>query len=297
MERADGLLRVTYVHYILSMDKHGSGNSTWKPVLELFTTDNEAGISKLENNRKEVLEKLLIDSTNNNSLKSIVSKARENARGMQDYITKEVWEEINGMYHSINQPGVATQLNTYEAVKVIQFFTRHCVSFTGVTDITMPRGTGWNFMNVGKHIERCLQTIVIADKHFAPIYTTGQDSNDVLQWRYLLLALSGYELHLKTYRTTNHQQNVVHQIVLNENFTRSVLYSLSRINFYLQHITGKNEAENTALVRSFGRLYSKVLYADLEMLTGSALKDFLDDVKAALLQFNKQLSKQFFSYS
>jgi uncharacterized alpha-E superfamily protein len=37
-------------------------------------------------------------------LLNVLSLKRENARGSQDKITKELWEHINSMYHFINDP-------------------------------------------------------------------------------------------------------------------------------------------------------------------------------------------------
>ena len=46
-------------------------------------------------NAATALKYLIADTKNLNSGKVLVTKARENARGVQDYITKEVWEQVN----------------------------------------------------------------------------------------------------------------------------------------------------------------------------------------------------------
>src|ERR1700685_4580365 len=106
MERADGMLRIAATHYIFSMDKDVIGTMTWMPIMEIFTESEEDHLKSIENNTEECLKLLLLDTTNTNCLKTLVNKARENARGMQDHITKEVWEEVNQMYHLINQPAL-----------------------------------------------------------------------------------------------------------------------------------------------------------------------------------------------
>src|SRR5215203_1080273 len=198
MERVDGLLRLTRIHYILWLDKELSGHKTWKPVLETFTFATGEKLAQLENDSNTTLKYLLLDNTNANSLIQLLSKARENARGAQDHLTKEVWEEVNGMYHLINDTSLPGLLTAYEAMKVLEVFTKHSVAYTGITQITMPRGTGWDFMNLGKYIERCLQTIAITEKQLE-LTAAIKSENDILNWRYLLLALSGYEMHLKSY--------------------------------------------------------------------------------------------------
>lgn len=298
MERADGLLRLTGTHYILSLDKDENGSRNWRSVLEVLTVTPEEKLVALQNDTKAALQKLLLDGRNADSLKSIVNKARENARGGQDHITKEVWEGVNYMYHLVNGPALAERLHRDDTLQVIGEFTRQSVFFTGVMEITMPRGMGWNFMNLGKYTERCLQTIGITEKQLSLMDFSNNKTIDMLEWRYLLLSLSGYELHLKTYQNAHYNNNVFHQVLLNENFPRSVLYSLNRIERYLERIMEKNQnVENEGLMRTFARLHSKVRYVDPDTLNNVTLQALLQEVRGDLMDFNKQLGYHFFSYA
>ena len=244
---------------------------------------------------QSTLKYLLLDTDNPNSLIQLLNRARENARGAQDHLTKEVWEEVNGMYHLINDASLPRLLTAFEAMKAIELFTKHSVSYTGITQITMSRGTGWNFMNLGKFIERCLQTIAILEKQLQTV--SLKQENDILMWRHLLLSLSGYEQHLKTYRTATYNHNVMHHVLLNENFTRSVQYSLMHVHTYLERLANRNDAESAQLIRSFGRLHSQVEYMDLNLLDNPSLERFLGDLKEGLLDFERAASTYFFSYS
>lgn len=292
------MLRVVSTHYILSFDKDVSGNLTWKPVLEMFNGMPEEEIAAIENNTGEVLQKLITDKDNTNSLKTIMSRARENARGAQDHLTKEVWEEVNSVYHLMNQPGISKQLAGDQAMEVLDLFTRHSVLYNGITHITMARGTGWSFMNLGKYIERCLEAIVLINKQYQLIHYNFDEVRDIMQWRYLLMSLSGYELHLKTYGSSNYNHNVLHQVLFNEEFPHSVLYSLSRIERHLKEVARGNDSEsNAALLRCFGRLYSKVKYTDMETLNQQTLQQFLEEIRLDLLYFTKRLVQHFFSYA
>ncbi|MVT09009.1 alpha-E domain-containing protein [Chitinophaga tropicalis] len=298
MERAEGLLRVSSTHYSLSLDKDVNGELTWQPVLETFTSATASEIEEIAHHTGPALMKLLTEANNNNSLKAIIGRARENARGIQDYITKEVWEEVNSFYHLINQPLLDRRLLTYEAADVLQEFTRRSVLYTGITDITMARGTGWAFMNLGKYIERCLETIVLTNKQYALNYYKVNEIKDIMQWRHLLMSLSGYELHLKTYRSSLYNHDVLHQVLFNEDFPHSVVYSLGRIDRHLQDVTRKSfSEENAALQRNFGRLFSKVKHTDLEVLNDNTLQPFLEELRQDLLRFTHLLSQKFFSYA
>jgi uncharacterized alpha-E superfamily protein len=298
MERSDGMLRLAGTHYIFSLDKDVNGTSSWKSVLEIFTDSDEECLQSIENNTEECLKFLLLDTRNTNCLRTLVNKARENARGVQDLITKEVWEEVNQMYHFVNQPELLQKINSYHSLEVIEPLIKHTVMYAGITDITMPRGTGWCFMNLGKYIERCLQTIAFTEKQLEITNFSEADTNDLLQWKYLLFSLSGYELHVKTYRSSNHNFNVLHQVLINENFTRSIMYSLQRIEHYLNRIIGNEiNEERAALLRDFGRLFSKVRFMELDSLTKDTVPVFFEDIKVGLVEFNQRVVQHFFSYS
>ncbi len=298
MERADGMLRCTMTNYILMFDKGVSNNLSWQHILEVFADAEAEEIDALKYNTEAALYKLLLDSTNTNSLKNILGKARENARGIQDNITKEVWEQVNGMYHSINAPLLIDKLRGYDALETVNTFCSESIMYNGVTDTTMPRGLGWSFMNLGRYIERCFITIEVAEKFFSLIDFDLSNEKDILQWRPMLLALSGYELHLKTYRSTSHNENALHQVVFNKDFTRSVLYSLNRISKYLVDVLQENNTEHKeAIIKRFGRLLSKVEYMDFDTLNKDNLQDFFTELKTSLGDFSNLIGLSFFSYS
>ncbi|MBX3241166.1 MAG: alpha-E domain-containing protein [Chitinophagaceae bacterium] len=297
MERTDGLLRATSSHYILSLDSMVMGNMTWRSVLEVFTTLPNDEIATLEHNSFATLHALLTDVNSQSSLKVIVTRARENARGAQDHITKEVWEEVNALYHLLNQSNISDRQGEQDVIKMMLLFTQHSLLYTGVADVTMPRGLGWSFMNLGKFIERCLEILVLVDKHYEAINYNLNEENVIIQWKELLFSLSGYELHLKTYRGSRYNRNVLHQVLFNEDFPHSVLYSLSRIQKYLEDVVTEHHSPGSAeLTRRFGALWSKVKYTDPTDIKSDNLKPFLESTKQDLLQFSTRLGQNFFSY-
>lgn len=297
MERADNLLRVIKTNYILSLDKDVNGSVTWKPALKIFTSSSANEIEELEDNADASLYKLILDTENINSLKLIVTRARENARGVQDHVTKEVWNQVNHMYHLINQLS-ADSFNSSRALETIDLITLDSILYAGVTDLTMPRGTGWSFMNLGRHIERCLMIIEMTDIEFKSIGYNLHNNKDILQWRYLLLSLSGFELHLKSYRTQNYNYNVLHQVLFNYDFSHSLIYSLDRMNKYLDDLISENSnIEDTTLEKYFGRLYSSVKFTDFDLLNSFVLRSFLAQVKSQVIEFSRRLGRSFFSYS
>jgi uncharacterized alpha-E superfamily protein len=48
---------------------------------------------------------------------------------------------------------------------------------------SLPRGLGWSFSRIGKHIERCLQTISMTQSYYEPINYNLDGKEDLLYWK------------------------------------------------------------------------------------------------------------------
>jgi len=298
MERSDCQLRVIRTNYILSFDTGLSDAFSWKDVITLFGHSSDETIMQYGDSVGASLSYLLTDTRNLNSLKVLITKARENARGVQDNITKEVWEQVNQLYHIVNDPKLSQKITGSRALEVIDRLDQSNILYYGVTDSTMPRGQGWNFMNLGKFIERSILTIDTTYAHFRKIDHQINTAQDILFWRNLLLSLSGYELYLKTYTHGKHNINVIDHVIFNKNFPRSLLYSLERVNRYLNEIADDTKMEGSiTLQKMFGRICSKVEFADMHMIQEMSLPHFLYSLRKDLLDFCNQLTRIYFSYA
>ncbi|MFX9552248.1 alpha-E domain-containing protein, partial [Acinetobacter baumannii] len=79
-------------------------------------------------------------------------------------------------------------------------------------------------MNIGKYLERAIQSVDILDTKFSSVSDNPDLLTDTTYWKHLLLSLGGYELYLKTYREGFEAENILEQVVLNNDFPRSVIY-------------------------------------------------------------------------
>ncbi len=297
VERTDGILRMLKINFITSLDQTAEEAFSWKPVLKVFTLMPEEQIAAFSNNSDEVLMYMITSRDNHNSIRNIIARARENARGMQDHITKEAWECMNEFYHYVNSGEIDKAIENDEQVAVLCSLLDHCLLFYGVIEVTMPRGQGWNFMNLGKFIERAIQTVDILDVKFNDKHYDLDDSEEIPYYRNLLLSLSGYELYMKSYRVGLDGQNVVNMTLLNTQFPRSVLYCLIRLDRTIRGMSSENIEATPKLQKLIGRLRSMVEYSDLESISEKGLHEFLSDVKTDLYGFGNALSRSYFAYN
>jgi uncharacterized alpha-E superfamily protein len=239
---------------------------------------------------------MISNRENVNSLRSVVLQARENARGMQDHITKEVWECLNGLYHKVNSEEVERAIARGEQIVMLSDLSDQCFLFNGVTDATMPRGEGWHYLNLGKFIERAIQTIDMLEVRFRAMNYDLDDHTETSDWRNLLLCLSGYEMYLKRYRGGFQGRNVADMAILNADFPRSLLYCLQHIDRIIGTLSHENVGGTPQLEKQIGRLRAKVQFAETDQFTAAYLRTFLSETKNDFYQLSNTLAKTYFAY-
>ena len=91
MERTDNVLRVLRTNYIASQDEIQNFDwQLWVDGLGVQVKNSEVTVS----NYREALFHLVLNKENDSSVLTNIVRARENARSIQDYITKEVWQFV-----------------------------------------------------------------------------------------------------------------------------------------------------------------------------------------------------------
>lgn len=296
IERSDGIMRMLKVNYAASLDKSSGTEFTWKPVLQLFTFLNHEEIKAIEFDRRAVMEYMILNKNNPNSLVNIITRSRENARGVQDHITLEVWGCINDFYHLVRQERMAKLIAKDEVVQVLDELMKQDLLFYGTADITMPREQGWWFMNIGKSIERAVQTVDLLNVKFSDLSYDINTPADTPYWKYLLMSASGYELYVKTYRSGLKGEHVIELMVLHEEFPRSILYSLAEACYYFSKLrSDRNLANFNKVIFLLGKLKSKVEYSNLESISSQGLNHYLDEIRQGLNGITNALNTYYFA--
>src|SRR5580704_5878725 len=295
MERTDGILRMLRINYASSQDD--LQDFSWKPVLRIFTYLDEERAAAIAQHSRGVLQYMVTSKENPNSVLNMVTHARENARSVQDHITKELWQCLNDFYHTVRDEKLVQWLDKEDPVTILDILIKQGLLYYGTADITMARGEGYCFLNIGKFLERGVQSADILDVKFS-----GMDNDsmltDTVYWKYLLLSIAGYELYLKTYRSGFDARNIVEQIILSPDFPRSVLYSVSRLQMHFGRLKGERHREAYQKIDfMIGKIHSKIRYSTVDSILQQGLHAYLISVKEDLYEVGNALNQHYFAYT
>jgi uncharacterized alpha-E superfamily protein len=288
MERSDNVLRALRTNYIASQDE--IQNFDWK----LWTEGMSMGTAEITNYR-DALKHLLLNKENDASVLVSIVRARENARSVQDYITKEVWQCINDYYHLIQNPKTEQLLLKNDPVTAIDNLLRESVLFYGTVDITMNRSEGYTFLNLGKYIERSLRCLDILELKLIEIQRGG---NEAMHWKYLLYSLSGYEFHTKQYKNALQMNEVLHQIFLNTQFPHSVLYSLQQTERYFKRMSDISLPEHFKEIEFLmGKINNQLKYSVNINASVEEVRKLIADKRYEIKELAFKLASLYFGYS
>ncbi|WP_295654376.1 alpha-E domain-containing protein [uncultured Mucilaginibacter sp.] len=296
MERSDGMLRMLKINYASSQDTIQT--FTWEPVIRIFAGGKEDEILALGNDSRAVLKYMVLDRENPNSIVNIITLARENARGVQELISKDLWQCLNEFYHTVKDPKLKFYLEKDGPITALDILIKQGMLYSGTLEITMERGEGRSFINIGKFLERGIQSVDILDTKFGSIDNNPNLLTDTSYWKHLLLSLGGYEIYLKAYRSGFEAENVLEQVVLNNDFPRSVIYSVNHILRYFERLKAEsNMPDFRELSFLIGRLQSSIKYSSVKTIRQDGLHDYLTNIRSELFRIGDSLNQHYFAYS
>jgi len=296
VERSDGILRMLKINYASSQDT--IQEFTWYPMIRIFSGGNEEEISKIKDDSRSVVEYLLFNKDNPNSILNIITSARENARSVQEHIAKDLWQCLNEFYHTVKDPKLLWYVQKDDPVTALDILVKQVMLYYGTADSLMERGEIRSFMSIGKYLERSIQSIDILDIKFISINDNPDLLTDTSYWKHLLLSLGGYELYLKSYREGFTAENILELVMLNTDFPRSALYSVNNIQrYFLRLKSEKNIEDFNRLSFNIGRLNSTIKYSSVYTMKTEGLHSYLLKIRNELYGVANLLDEYYFANS
>lgn len=296
MERTNGTLRLLRTNYISSQDE--VQDFSWQPLLRSYSDASVEEIQAIGNDSPKVLEHLLLDRNNGASVFNNITRARENARAVQDHITKEVWQCLNDYYHLIRDKNIHVQVKQGDPVTALDSLIYHGMLYHGTVDITMARGEGFNYLNIGKFLERAILSADMLNIKLTELNYNLQQPVEVPALRYLLYSLSGYELYLKTHRGNFQADHVLQQILYNDNFPHSVSYCLKQLFRYFERLESESLPESyKQLEFLIGRAMNNVKYSSIRLSDSEGLRNFLYQTRQELFGIAAAFNQYYFGNS
>jgi uncharacterized alpha-E superfamily protein len=304
MERAENTARYLDVHFQLMLDLNKlttveSLTAYWEPIVLVTSGLDHYQESVKDYTAESITNYLVFDRTNPNSIFSCVALARENARTIIESISSEMWEQVNNLYHFLQEAKIATVMTN--GYKFYQEVKNGVHLFHGITDSTLSRTEGWYFLQAGRFLERADNTARLLEIKFELLKPTEDqekhDSAEVIQWTAVLKSTSAREAFRKANLSKNDPVTVLQYLILDRMFPRSVYYSVSETEEALWKISGssRHNYRNNA-DRLIGQLVSELSYLTIDEIFDRGLSYYLSEFQMKLAKVGEQIHLIYFAY-
>lgn len=281
IERADDTARLLDVHVqILLEDPWAEEDLVCRTLLQVM--DREVPPAEVTVGRDQVLDALAWDRTSPSAIAGALVAARENARRAREVISTELWEAVNATW---------TQLPAHLAPRRSHEFFRWVVErsalVTGITAQSLSRDDPWNFLILGRSIERADMTArLLATRALAG--ATGPD------WATLLRSCGAYEAYLRRYRGLGAADSAAEFLLTDPLFPRSVVHALGQAHTCLDSldpVPGAAPADDAR--RTLGQARTTLEYGLLPDLV-EHLPELMVGVQRACARSSDQIRERYF---
>ena len=221
VERAEDTARILDVQMqLLIEDAALDEDSACRSLLNVMGVEREGPAD-----RYVVLRELSYSPESPGSIAAALAAARESARRSRETVATEMWQALNTTYNHI-QRGRYRKMPTASAFAWVR---ERAAMINGIAEATMSRDQGWQFMILGRSLER-------ADMTARMVSAASLASGPTTAWPTTLRACGAHEAFLRTHRGIEADLEAAEFLLLDRLFPRSIIHAFNRAERCLQSL-------------------------------------------------------------
>lgn len=287
IERTEHTARVLNVQTNLALEE--SSQNRAKRVKHVLNALRQPELSV--GSFEEAAVVLTLDPQNPASVRSSIRRARENARQIRERISSEMWEQVNRLHLHISDQGRSKDLldQPHEFYNGVLIGTH---LFNGVTDSTMSRDQAWQFIQVGRWLERAGLLVTLLDT-----FLKVETSKTYLDWLGLLKCCTGYEAYRKKIGSELDPVRVGDFLILSATFPHSLRFAITELRRSLQNLAEETENRKTReLDRVLGKMHHDLEYARAEEVVVGDMSVYFERFRQDLMRVHTLVYKLYISW-
>jgi uncharacterized alpha-E superfamily protein len=312
LERAEHTTRLLDVNLNLMLDETAAAaDRRWLRVLDALGNPKDITWT---GDPYALTHELTFDTSHKGSILSCIIAARENSRHVREQISTEQWHRLNSLYLEVTRPTMRYDLNghsdmhadallssTEQQTEFLQRVMEAVHQFQGVTDSTMSHGEGWQFIQVGRYIERASATAMLIEAYHQDLWAPHEhlpEGNEYLDWMGLLRSATAFEAYCKVYTADLTPERILEFLLLDEEFPHSLRFSIDSLQHALDAIQRESGKQRTVqLSRLAGRLQASLSFSRVEDILDQDVIAYLRGIKAQCREIHETIFEMYVDYS
>jgi uncharacterized alpha-E superfamily protein len=298
LERAENTVRQLDVTMSLMLDTGGANAETrWQRMLAALGKPADMGWN---GTLESAARKLVFDGLNPASVTYCVNAARENARQVREEISTEQWQRLNRLFHQMHSPHAQAQFSS-SMNDVLASVIDGIHLFQGVGASTMIHGQGWQFIRLGRSLERAYATATLLEVYQPELFLTTEREHTGAQYLELvglLRCCTAFEAYCQVYTADLTPDRILEFLLLNRDFPHAIRYCVDCIRMSIESIqrSGRRRAPDE-LTAGIGRLHAMLGFTTIGEILGGDPAAFLHNIREQCLRIHELTYRYYVHYS
>jgi uncharacterized alpha-E superfamily protein len=243
---------------------------------------------------------LIFDAVNRASVTYCVNGARENARQVREEISSEQWQRLNRLYHQIRSPNAQAHFRS-SASEMLSSVVDGIHLFKGVSDTTMIHAQGWQFIRLGRYLERAYATTTLLEVYQPELLHLPEREHTAYQYLELvglLRCCTSFEAYCQVYTADLSCDRILEFLLLNRDFPHTIRYTVDGIRHAIESIqrTGGRRAPDE-LTSVVGRLHAMLGYTTIGEILAGNTAHFLHSIREQCVRIHELIYRHYVHYS
>jgi uncharacterized alpha-E superfamily protein len=295
LERAEHTARLLWVKLDSMIEQSDEdADASWHRVASALTGEDLG-----QPDAFTITRALSFDHEDHSSLISSLRFARDNARQVREQLSTEVWEHLNRLYLRLQNETI-DEVWAHQPAQYFRTVMEDLYTLGGVTFTTLRHGEGWQFLELGRYIERAQLVSRLLDIHFgivAPGYANPPPAPKYFDWLVLLKFCTAFEPYLKEHTADVTPERIAEFLLYDAEFPHSVRFAVDRVREALANVApGAPPQRRAGVERLAGRLKAAVDYGQFDDLSGGSIDSFLSGISRQCEQIHEAVYSAYIAY-
>jgi uncharacterized alpha-E superfamily protein len=249
---------------------------------------------------ESMAKRLVYDNLSPASVIYCLNGARENARQVREEISSEMWQRLNRLYHQMHSSPAQSQFsaNTSDQLAAV---IDGIYLFKGTTDTTMIHGQSWQFIRLGRYLERAYATATLLEVLERDLFQDSSQertANLHLEFVGLLRCCTSFEAYCQVYTADLSPDRVLEFLLLNRDFPHAIRYCVDGVRDAIQAIQQSGGRRAPDLLNSgMGKLHAMLGYSSIGEILSSDPAVFLHKIREQCLTIHELIYRYYVHYS
>jgi uncharacterized alpha-E superfamily protein len=234
---------------------------------------------------QRVAQHMTFNTDNPNSLFNCIARARENARGVRETISAEMWENLNTLYWTLRDAPARFDESPEDVYRQVMMGS---MLFQGLTDQTLQHDQRWHFIQLGKFLERIDVTSRVIGTKFGLLKSMESKLEAPIRnihWMSVLRACCSIEAYRRNNVGDLDPLRVAAFLILEADFPRSIRFCVGTAHAAIAAIRSEvNPHGIDPAERALGRLKTLLDYAEVSEVARPGVPQYCDRIAADIAE-------------